>query len=74
MIGKETAERFLNQMIISFSEEEEVLEEMTMEQCDFLTNNMMNIFMAGYLRFYHVSVSCVFDYFGCFSMGSFYIL
>lgn len=41
-------------MIISFSDEPAVLDDLSDDNCNFLMENNMMIYLAGTLRFFHI--------------------
>jgi len=52
--GDSNAGGFLGQMIVGFSNQSEVLEEVPEDNCRFLEESGLKIFMAGMVRFYHI--------------------
>ena len=56
LLGPDSAKSYFGQMIISIEEDEAALEAIPEDNCKFLAEKNMKIFMAGILRFYHVQV------------------
>jgi len=57
LTGNTQAQELRNQMVISITEDEEVLEEIPQENCDMLMDNGQQIYMAGMFKTYHILVS-----------------
>ena len=47
-------QELIGNMIISFSDEPEVLDDLPDDNCNFLEENDMKIYLAGTMRFFHI--------------------
>ena len=54
MGGDEQTLGLVGNMIVSMSDEPEVLEDLPDDNCNFLTENDLKIYVAGTLRFFHI--------------------
>merc|ERR1712184_230859 len=54
MGGDEQTLGLVGTMVVSMSDEPEVLEDLPDDNCNFLTENDLKIYVAGTLRFFHI--------------------